>query len=220
MLDDWGYSLQQVKLLSAIRQPLTVAILPNLPYSTEVARAAHSQGHEVILHQPMEAFDEREPKESATITAGMPAGEALRTLRQCLATVPFASGISNHQGSRATSDSRLMQTLLSEVRRQGLYFLDSRVTAESVGMQMARSLRVRFIRRSVFIDNEKSPDEIRERLGELAKLAQKRGSALGIGHDRPNTLRVLLEAAPALERAGYTLVPASELAEIPGDVVS
>ena len=212
VLDDWGYSLHQLPVLKTIRQPLTVAVLPSLPYSTRVAKEAQAQGFEVILHLPMEAQDPKASREAETLLTGMPKQQVLKIMEESLAAVPFAKGINNHQGSKATTDRALMAVVLSEVKRHGLYFLDSRVTEKSVCGDVAQQLKVRYTRRDVFLDNDPSPEVIQQRLVELTRLAVKEGKVIGIGHDRPNTLSVLQEAIPALEKAGYTLVKASELA--------
>ncbi len=213
VLDDWGYSLRQVPFLKTIRAPLTVAVLPGLPHSAEVARIANESGHEVILHMPMEAQDPNAPREAGTLLTSMSKEQVIDQLRRSLETVPFVKGISNHQGSKATIHRPLMEVILGEVRRRRLYFLDSLVTDDSLCGEVAKGLRIPFARRSVFLDNEKSPAAIRERFIELAKVAAKEGQAIGIGHDRPGTLQVLEETIPALVQAGYQLVPASELAK-------
>lgn len=213
VLDDWGYSLGQVPALRAIRRPLTVAVLPGLPYSVKVASMSRRHGHEVILHMPMEAMDPSVPQEEGTLKTGMSDAEIVTRLSRALATVPGASGISNHQGSRATADARFMETVLQESRRRGLFFLDSFVTDDSICREAARRTGVRIAQRDIFLDNELTPAAIRKQVALLARTAAQRGYAVGIGHDRPVTLQLLQEAVPALEEAGFRLVPVSELVE-------
>lgn len=215
VLDDWGYTLKQVPSLSGIRRPLTLAVLPGLPHSAEVARAARANGHEVILHMPMEAVDPTEPKEGSTLLAGMPKQQVIEKLNRSLSSVPSARGISNHQGSKATADPALMEVVLRETKRRGLYFLDSYVSNQSVCAEVAAQVRIPFARRAVFLDNELSAPAIQKQLAQLASIASERGEAIGIGHDRPVMLEVLKKAVLALEKAGYTLVPVSDLTEIP-----
>lgn len=213
VLDDWGYSLKQVPALTHLSQPITVAVLPNLPFSAEVAQQAREAGHEVILHMPMEALNPQAPKELSTILTGMPRQEVLRKLKESLKSVPFAEGISNHQGSKATTDRALMRVVLAEAKRQRLYFLDSFVTNDSICDQVAKELHLKFARRAVFLDNDLDPATIRQRLVELAQLAATHGEAIGIGHDRPTTLEILREEVPVLTQAGYQLVRTSQLAK-------
>lgn len=213
VLDDWGYSLKQMEGILSIREPLTLAVLPDLPHSAEVARQAAAHGHEVILHMPMEANDPRAPREAGTLMTGMPTPEVLDLLGRSLAGLPGVRGVSNHQGSRATLDPALMETVLREVKRRNLYFLDSFVTQGSVCREVARRVRVRFAQRAVFLDNEDAPQHIRQQLEQLARSASRNGGAIGIGHDRPATVEMLRQAVPALEKAGYTLVTVSDLTE-------
>lgn len=213
VLDDWGYTMKQVSGLRAIRRPVTVAVLPGLPHSAEVAQAARSSGHEVILHMPMEAIDPNVAKEGKLLRTGMPRQQVTDLLNKSLSTVPSARGVSNHQGSKATSDPVLMETVFRDLKRRGFYFLDSYVSNRSVCEEVAEKVKIPFARRAVFLDNEQSDAAIRKQLLELARVASRRGEAIGIGHDRPAMMAVLQRAVPALEKAGYTLVPVSDLAE-------
>ena len=215
VLDDWGYTMKQVPALVSLRRPVTLAVLPGLDHSADVARAARANGHEVILHMPMEAMDPKAPRESSTLLVGMPRRKVIEKLDRALDTIPSARGISNHQGSKATADAPLMGVVLKEAKRRGLYFLDSVVSNRSVCAEMAAQVRIPFARRAVFLDNEQSAPAIQERLWDLALAASKHGQAIGIGHDRPVMLAVLQKAVPALEKAGYTIVPVSELTEVP-----
>ena len=89
VLDDWGYNLHQLPALTAISEPLTLSILPNLPFSGQVATKAHAHGHEVILHMPMEAQDPHAPREAGTLLTTMSREEVLRRLDRSLATIPL-----------------------------------------------------------------------------------------------------------------------------------
>jgi polysaccharide deacetylase 2 family uncharacterized protein YibQ len=214
VLDDWGYSPRNVALISQIRSPLTLAVLPHLPYSNDVARRAAACGHEVILHMPMEALDPHAPREPQTIRVGMSSAEIATLLDRALQSVPTAVGISNHQGSKATADRTLMEEVLRQVKHRRLYFLDSYVTKRSVCREVAQRLKVPFVQRSVFLDNEETSQAIFTQLLELAQRARRKGWAIGIGHDRPETLEALQQAIPALKQAGYTLVRVSELLDV------
>lgn len=205
--------MKQVPTLTAIHQPLTVSVLPSLPYSAQVAGAAARSRHQVMLHMPMEALDSHASKEKEMLEVGMSGPQILALLDRALATVPGAQGVNNHQGSKATSDLPLMRVVLQDLKRRRLFYLDSFVTKQSVCEQAAKEAGLRFARRDVFLDNVESHDAIAKQLHLLAETAARQGSAIGIGHDRPVTLAVLREEVPALKKAGYTFVPVSELTE-------
>ncbi len=213
VLDDWGYTLKNVPVLESIRQPMTVAILPNLPHSAEVSRIAQAHGHEPILHLPMEAENPNVPREQGTLLVGTPRAQILATMDEAIRSVPGIKGVNNHQGSKATADPVLMRTVLEELKRRHLYFLDSQTAHHSVGPDLARQLKVPFARRAVFLDNTASSKDIQAQLDQLTRLAREHGSAIAIGHDRPATMQLLKKTVPELEKKGYRFVPVSELLE-------
>jgi hypothetical protein len=63
----------------------------------------------------------------------------------------------------------------------------------------------------VFLDEVDETEAIAKELFRLARVARERGTAVGIGHCRRNTLEALEKYLPALEEAGFTFVPVSSL---------
>jgi polysaccharide deacetylase 2 family uncharacterized protein YibQ len=210
VIDDWGYNLNSAQVLDAKNYSITAAILPNLDNTREVADILHERGFEIILHLPME------PKEGAglekdTLLVSLKESQIKDIITKDLSSIPYAKGVNNHMGSLATSDTRTMSTVLKTLRRKNLYFLDSYVIGDSVCADLAKEYRVPFVRRDVFLDNDSQPDYIRAQLARLKSLADEKGWAIGIGHDRRNTLEVLKEEMPKLEKEGYKFVYVSEL---------
>ncbi|MBP7216427.1 MAG: divergent polysaccharide deacetylase family protein [Candidatus Omnitrophica bacterium] len=210
VLDDWGYNEEDVALASRIRYPLTMAVLPNLAYSKQVARELHKNGFQIILHFPMEPKEKRN-LEKNTILSTMKQSTVKRILRESLLDVPHAQGISNHMGSRITADKNIMGYIIQELKAQGLYFLDSYVSADSVCAQVAKQYQLKFAQRDIFLDNQDDPAYIKNQLLKLQVKARIRGSAIGIGHDRKETLAVLREVMPSMEKEGFRFVFVSDL---------
>ena len=104
-----------------------------------------------------------------------------------------------------------MDAILGVIGRHGLYFLDSRTSAESVGYQAARELDLPAAERQVFLDPDPRPEAVRYQFRRLLDEARKRGSAIAIGHPHPETLRVLQEEVPLAAARGYRFVPVSYL---------
>jgi len=213
ILDDWGPSAALVDEAVAIGRPLTLSILPNLRHSRDIAEAAKKHGLGVMLHMPMQPKGKRQPAEPHTILTTSSEADILKYLEEALASVPYAEGVNNHQGSAATSDERVMRTILSYLKKKGLFFVDSRVIATSVGRKTAGELGVRFAQRDVFIDNVAAVDEVKRQLAEAGRLALRRGKAVAIGHDKKPTLEAIREMAPELEKNGVKLVLVKELLE-------
>ncbi len=168
VVDDWGYNLKNLKSVLEIDAPITLSILPNLPYSERIARAANEGGKEVIVHLPLEPYEDL-PLEKDTITTGMAEEDILEMFDRAVLSVPHLKGISNHMGSKATEDEATMTVILKRMKKNNLYFLDSLVTNKSVCRRLSRALRVKFAARSIFLDNELSSDYIRAQIEDLAR---------------------------------------------------
>ncbi|HZX10876.1 MAG TPA: divergent polysaccharide deacetylase family protein, partial [Acidobacteriota bacterium] len=57
IIDDMGYSMDNIKDLCSMKKDLTIAVLPYSPYAEETANLAHHNGLEVILHLPLESMN-------------------------------------------------------------------------------------------------------------------------------------------------------------------
>ncbi|MFC1631366.1 divergent polysaccharide deacetylase family protein [Candidatus Omnitrophota bacterium] len=215
VIDDWGYNLHNLDLLKDIELPFTVSILPNLRYSTEIAEAALNENKEVILHLPLqpEMMQREIGLEKNTITTTMTEAEILANLGQALSSVAGATGVSNHMGSAATADSRVMSVIFRDFEKRDVFFLDNLVTENSVGRKLAEQMGIKFVSRDVFLDNRDDYEYIQGQFKQLIKIAQAQGQAVGVGHARRNTLLVLQELAPLFEQQGIKLVFLSDLAK-------
>ncbi len=210
VIDDWGYNLNNLDLLRQIRYPLTVSVLPNLKYSQTVVQEARRLKFEIIMHLPMEPI-EKIRLEQNTIMTSLSEKAIRKIVADDLDNIGYARGVSNHMGSKAAQDSRTMSIVFSELQKRGLYFLDSYVSADSVSLELAPKMRLAFVKRDVFLDNRQDAQYIRNQIYELKKKARAYGQAIGIGHDRRVTLKVLKDIMPELEKEGYKLVFVSSL---------
>ncbi|MEZ5063296.1 MAG: divergent polysaccharide deacetylase family protein [bacterium] len=216
VFDDLGWSMTGLAAdLLDFPAPVTFAILPGLPHSDEYAKAARDRGHEIILHVPMEPMDvaHHDPGDGA-IRPGLPAEENRRRMQSALAGLSGYVGVSNHMGSRVTSDESLMDLCLSVIRSHDpdLFFLDSRTTPYSVVPARARRHGVRTLTNNLFLDGGDEGQRLAGvRASRLASIARRKGSAIAIGHVHPETVEAVREAIEEWERQGIRLVPLSDL---------
>lgn len=194
--------------------PITFAILPFTPFSKMLAGEAHRQGKEVILHLPMEprGYPQIRPGEGVLLKE-MDEARLLRQLSKDIEAVPYITGVSNHMGSRLMEDSEKMKIIFSELKRRGLFFLDSRTTPQTIGLQVAQSVGLKAMERSVFIDHSSTEEDIKRQLEQLIELSLSKGKAIGIGHPHPSTLKYIKEMIPKMKEKGIEVVPLSEVME-------
>jgi polysaccharide deacetylase 2 family uncharacterized protein YibQ len=211
ILDDFGYDRAAADTLLALPFPLTVAVIPHLPLSTEVAEEAFRRGDQVLLHLPMESESDGAKPEEIELHVGMTPAQVDEALAGMLDSVPHAVGVNNHQGSRATADPALMQALMPALRQRGLFFIDSRTTAATVAYDTAERDGVRAASRKVFLDDTPTREAILAQLDLAARDALRDGWSIAIGHPHPATIGALREGVPRLEARGIRLVFASDV---------
>jgi len=210
VLDDWGYQKAPVERLKTLKFPLTTSILPNLPYSRAAADASHADGDVVILHCPMQSVKSVGREKNTLLTTMSPA-QARAALETDWDSVPWATGMNNHEGSKASADRALMDVAAAFMKEKGGFFLDSVTTNRSAIPAAARAAGVLWARRRVFLDNVITEPAIERELNEAVALALKHGSCIAIGHPHKQTLDVLARMAPGLAARGVTLVTVNVL---------
>lgn len=210
ILDDVGFDHQPLAGAMRIDPNVNFAVLPNGAKSQEFARELNQHGFELLCHLPMEPTNPRQSPGPNAVTTSMTDAEIEATTRANVEAIPHIRGVNNHMGSRATSDRRVMTSVLSALPK-GLYFVDSRTAATSLAADVAREMNIRTASRSVFLDDEQNEAAIRAQLAVLVAAAESHGVAIGIGHMYPETVRVLAAEAPALRSRGFRFLRASEV---------
>src|SRR5690606_10337572 len=97
------------------------------------AADAQRAGHTVMLHMPMAPADGDfawQPDQPPLVW--------LERLEAALRVVPQASGLNNHTGSLMTANETAMATLMPELQRRHLFFVDSRTTPQTVAAASAQ----------------------------------------------------------------------------------
>lgn len=199
VMDDLGYSLARAERVLALPAPVTLALLPFAPATPAIARRAAQTGHELILHQPMEALpSEQPPPALGTLTADMSAEAFGAQLDAALAAVPGIVGLNNHTGSRLTQDVPAMRRLMAYLADRGLMFLDSRTTAATVAFEVAREAQVPALQRDVFLDHDPRPDALAAQFQRALAIARRQGSVVIIAHPHDTSLAFLSSRLQAL----------------------
>ena len=211
ILDDLGNDREAAEVIFAFREPLTISVLPFHTHSTEISEEAKRRGYEVMLHLPMQAVGNELP-EAQQLHSGMGGGEVAQMLKSMLESVPTAVGVNNHEGSLATTDAKLMSELMPLLKQRGLFFIDSRTTAETVAFGTAERDGVRCGFRNVpFLDDVQQVAAIEKQLELSIRGAKEKGEAIAIGHAHPETLQALKEMLPRAQAQGVQLAFVSEI---------
>ena len=212
IVDDMGSSMQEVRALMAIKVPLTFSLIPGLARVRDVAEAARAQGYPVMIHIPMEPQGYPHQRlEANGLLVAQSNEEIARRMNDYIRLLPQAVGANNHMGSRFTEDRDKMKVVLNQLKAHSLFFVDSRTSPRSVGMELAHGMALDAAGRNVFLDNVQEVGAIRSQLEQVAALARKRGSAIAICHPHKATIQALSAALPEMQKDGINFVGVSEL---------
>ena len=216
IIDDIGFDLRIVEELAGIPAPIAFAVLPHTPHAVEAARFLHAAGKEILLHLPMEprSYPEESPGAGA-LMVDMDERQIRRQLRENLTAVPYVSGVNNHMGSRFMEDEARLTLVMEELKKRGLYFVDSRTTPDSRGSEAANRTGVRFAARSLFIDRVPGYAAAMENLTGPSRRGENGKPVLMIGHPYPETVRALRDALPRWQAEGVRLVALKTFLEYP-----
>ena len=211
IIDDVGNNLSALADYLDLQIDITFAVLPGRRHTVESVRRIREAGQAVILHQPMEPVGVADPGFGALYT-GMSLDEVAKTIDENLAKLPDIKGINNHMGSLATSDSLVMNHLMSVLADRDMFFIDSVTTGKSVAASAAFEFGVQFARRSArFLDNIDEASLVLEALESGLEVAREEGDSILIGHVQSASLAELLrQHASAFEGRGYAFRHVSE----------
>ena len=211
IVDDCGQWLDTERGYLALGIPLTMSVLPDVRYTSLIAQEASDAGKGVMLHLPMETISGMNPG-PGKVTTEMTDAQIIAQVEADLAQVPLARGVNNHEGSKGSSDTRVMNDVIGVLAKHGnLFFIDSKTSPASVGEQVAAAQGVPTAARDVFLDNKEDVAYSEGQLREAAAIAKRTGSAIAIGHPRPTTLAAVKALIPELQAEGIEFVLASDL---------
>ena len=161
IIDDLGYNSSLANAFIELDLPLTFSVLPFTPNTRLIAQKARKEGREIMLHLPMEpiSYPAINPGDGVLMVS-MDREMILKTLNRDLAQVPFVAGVNNHMGSRFTEIEEKMMIVLTELKRRGLYFIDSRTSGGSVAFKVAKKMALKTASRDIFLDNDLSENDL------------------------------------------------------------
>lgn len=212
VFDDAGHNVSQLKKFLTLPFPITIAILPKLEYSKESGQLIRSSGKEAILHQPMQSVNLKINPGPGAIKPEMSVTEIQTLLKSNISEVGPVAGLNNHEGSLITEDETRIGAVLETANQMGMYFLDSRTSSQTRVPQAAMSMGYGYYQRDIFLDNQKTKENIISELKKGLVIANKKGHAIMIGHIWSADILpgVLNEVYPILKSKGYRFTTVSK----------
>ena len=219
IIDDIGFSPCRARQFLNLNIPITYSVLPRLQYSRSLASEIHHEGHEIMLHQPMEPFNPDVNPGPGALYVGDEPEKIIKIMEENISEIPFATGVNNHMGSRFTSSQKEMREALEVIKQEHLFFVDSLTTNRSTAYETARKLHMVAAYRNIFLDTRLSENAILCQLLRLKRRALQYGEAIGIGHPFLETARAVGRFIPTLRASNITPVHISDLLSPTGEQI-
>jgi len=222
VIDDFGsYDESGVYTLMNIKCPLTCATLPNVDNTNKHIDLITKNGHELILHMPMQSHvNLPEDWYGPVYIKNTDSPEtAKQKLTDCINTFPSVKGFNIHIGSGVSQNMSLMTEIYKFANENNLYFLDSRTIETHATENACKNTNSIYLGRDVFLEPHKnrSYQGVKQRLFEGAQLALEKGYAIVIGHvgaeGGENTAMAIADTISEIEKMGVKIVPLSEIYE-------
>lgn len=213
VIDDAGLALNETKQFVDIPIPMTIAVLPHQKQTREVCiEIGRDPLKEIILHQPMEAYNaQKNPGVGAIMNVTSPS-EVRMILDRNLRSVRGAVGINNHMGSKVTENEELIKEILRFCKGHNLFFLDSKTAYNSQVPRIAKQEGMHMEERHVFLDINQDRDYIRKMWGSAVNKARENGYVVVIGHIWSKESAIAIrDSYEGLINQGYTFHKLSEL---------
>jgi hypothetical protein len=215
IIDDVGVSYKNSMEVIRMKQPLTLAFLPYAEGLGPMTELAQENGHELLIHMPMQPMNEKLDTGPIALKPGMEEKEFRSMLDQAFESFDGYIGINNHMGSKLTQDQESMDLLMDILAEHDLMFVDSKTIHSSVAGRTAKKHGLVYAERDVFLDHEDSDEFVLNALKLLENVAKRKGYAIAIGHPKASTIRGLKQWIPTLKERGFEIVPVSEVAHRP-----
>ena len=215
VIDDAGLVLHETQQFLDIPVPMSIAVLPHQKQTREVCiEIGRDPLKEILLHQPMEAYNEQKnPGVGAIMNTTRPS-EVRKILDSNLRSVRGAVGINNHMGSKVTENEELIVEVLRFCKGHDLYFLDSKTAYNSQVPRIAKQEGMHMEERDVFLDINQNRDYIRKMWGSAVNKARENGYVIVIGHIWSKESAIAIrDSYETLLNQGYTFHKLSELYE-------
>jgi polysaccharide deacetylase 2 family uncharacterized protein YibQ len=197
-----------------IQWPITFAVMPESPVTTQAAKRTKESGHELIIHYPFDPFQSLDMAKDRATEHDVESMKKL--LDKAFKQIPGPVGLNNHRSYKGTMNRPLMEAFMKLYKPRGLYFLDSHVSQKSVAYDEAKKAGIPAARNFIFLEephhyNDKKFAAAMIRVA--AQHARKTGQVVLIGHHYfHGTYDALMEEIPKLQAEGFELVFCSALA--------
>ncbi len=205
-------SYQTIVAFLSLPEQVSVSLVSVKKQSALVAQLAEQYHKEVIIRLPLEPAGKIPSDFTGPVVMVHYTKEAIQAIiAEAMAKVPNFSGFNNLWGSRALEDSRIMGIVCNEIKKAHGYFIETRVTKNSVAPPLCENIGVPAKEIDAVVNDKSKQADIEKQLRNYAAAAQATGSIIVAAPINAALVEALKASVPMLKRNGVRLVPVSEI---------
>lgn len=183
------------------------------PYGKSVqalVNAARGEGHEVMLHLPMEPFGYPtvDPGPRTLLASAEPA-RTLQNLHWLMSRFSGYTGVLNYMGARFTGERDAFETVAAELGRRGLVYLDDGSSIRSLAEELGGTARLPVRKADRLIDVSGGFGITLNNLRAAEAEARGAGVVVVVGSGLASTIEAVQAWAKGADERGVLIVPAS-----------
>ncbi|MGE0283822.1 MAG: divergent polysaccharide deacetylase family protein, partial [Rhizobiaceae bacterium] len=151
----------------------------------------------------------------ATLTVDAAPQENIDNLHWALARTTNYTGVMNSMGGRFVADARATGSMMAELGKRGLLYLDDGTTARSTAPDQAVKNGVPVATSDLIIDGVRERGAILKKLDQLENTARAKGFAIGTGSAFDQTVDAVTTWVNEAKKRGIEIVPISAVTRDP-----
>lgn len=214
-----GLGLSQTGSQQAIQTlppEVTLAFSPEGNSLLRWMQAARQDGHEVLIQIPLEPYDyPRVNPGRNTLTVEASPAATLENLHRTMGRITNYTGVMNYMGARFTAEPEAMTSVIQDIAKRGLLYLDDGTSARSKADSVAAQQGAPFAAADLLIDASQDRGAILKKLDELERIARAKGTAIATGSAFDVTVEAVTSWANEAKARGIEIVPVSALVRDP-----
>ncbi|MDA4845623.1 divergent polysaccharide deacetylase family protein [Hoeflea poritis] len=180
---------------------------------------ARRGGHEVLLQVPFEPFNypQNNPGPHTLLIEDGPQ-QNLADLHWAMGRITNYTGIMNFMGARFLSDQKATETVMRDLARRGVLFLDDGTSARTVTEPIAGAVGVPHAQADIVVDGKVGRADILKKLDDAERIARRNGSAIAVASAFEASVDAIAAWANEAKARGIEIVSVSALANDPEDL--
>ena len=199
------------KIIKELPKEVAVSFSPYTKDLKLFMKEAHEHGHELLIDLPLEAENHRISEPGPLTLYTDYSEQRLKDMVNKMLVFDDILGIYVYQGQKFLESEDSLNKLLGILKEKRLFFINTPEDTKELVWRVARDKKLPYIRPSMVIDEPPTRQNIRRKLIQAERFAEKKGYTCIVINGFPLALQMLKEWIDRLPAKGIQLIPLSSL---------